>query len=133
KPASFRSPTDAVTSFLDALKAKDLQRLAEATALRAPTEAAVKNQKMFEQIREESLSEDALADFASKLEGYQIAGENQAKSSGKLGVILSNNKDGDTYLRTVTVRKEKAGWKVLDVSGAGIIDRPNMKGRIRNR
>ena len=47
KPPDFRSPQGAVQAFLDALKARDLDRLTEATALRAQTESSRKYQEMF--------------------------------------------------------------------------------------
>src|SRR5262249_35497091 len=74
QPADFRTPEGAVTAFLNALKAKDLNRLTEATALRAGTDETKKrNQEMFRRIFDGSLSESELNKLASSLEGYQIS------------------------------------------------------------
>jgi hypothetical protein len=112
------SPDGAVKAFLSALKDKDRERLTEATALRASTaEEGGKYRDMFGRIIDSSISDSELDDLASKLEGYSVSGENQAKSTGKLGVILKKSTDDGGWLsRTVTVRKEKKGWGVLDIS-----------------
>jgi hypothetical protein len=122
-PADFNSPVGAVSAFLDALKAKDLKRLSEATALRASAEAkGVKNQKLFASITDESMTEDDLSELANKLEGYQVVGMNDFKSSGRAGVTLGKQAtNGDYHQRTVIVRKEKAGWKVADIGGQGTV------------
>jgi len=119
-PADFHSPEGAVQAFLSALKAKDLDRLNEATALRAQVEASGKNQGLFKKIFDLSLSDSELDDLAKKLEGYQLAGENPAKSTGKIEVILRKQSEraGGYFLRKVTVRHEKKGWGVLDIAGA---------------
>lgn len=129
---SFHTPWGAVNLFLNALKAKNAERLAEATALRAPTEASgTKNQKLFAAILEQSLSEDDISDLANKLEGFQIVGQNEPKSSGKLGIILGKpGKNGESYRRVITVRHEKAGWKVVDISGQGTIEKPIVMPRM---
>jgi hypothetical protein len=40
------------------------------------------------------------------------------KSTGKLGIVISKSEKNSSnrLQRTVTVRREKAGWKVLDIS-----------------
>ncbi|SIO61127.1 hypothetical protein SAMN05444166_6649 [Singulisphaera sp. GP187] len=126
--ASFRSPNSAVDAFLKALKAKNAERLAEATARRAPTEASgPKNQKLFASILEQSLTEDDLSDLANKLEGYTVVGNNAPKSTGRYTLILGKpGKNGEYYRRTITARHEKDGWKVLDISGVGTIEKPIM-------
>jgi hypothetical protein len=120
-PADFRSPTGAVRAFLSALRAKDLDRLNEATALRAQVEASARNQPIFKKIFELSLSDSDLDDLAKKLEGYQVAFENPAQSTGRIDVILQKqdqNSNGGYFRRKVTVRHEKKGWGVLDIAGA---------------
>ncbi len=72
KPPDFRTPEGAVQAFLDALKARDLNRLNDATALRAQNEAAKHNQEMFKRIFDGSLSKAEIDDLAAKLEGYKI-------------------------------------------------------------
>jgi hypothetical protein len=118
-----------VRAFLSALKAKDLDRLNEATALRAQVEAdSSKNKELFKKIFDLNLSDSELDQLAEALNGYTIAGENPPKSTGRVDVILrkagnnnnngSNNSNGSYFLRKVTVRHEKKGWGVLDIAGA---------------
>jgi hypothetical protein len=117
-PADFGTARGAVRAFLNALKAKDQDRLNEATALRAQLEASTKNQPIFKKILDLALSDSDLDDLAKKLEGYQIASEHQGKSTGRIMVILGKRLPNGRYLqRTVTVRHEKKGWGVLDISG----------------
>jgi hypothetical protein len=120
-PADFHSPIGAVRAFMSALKAKDLDRLNEATALRAQVEASTKNQALFKKIFDLSLSDSDLDELAKKLEGYQIAFENPAQSTARIDVILQKqdqNSNGGYFRRKVTVRHEKKGWGVLDIAGA---------------
>ena len=122
-------PQGAVKAFLDALKAKDLDRLNEATALRAQVEASsAKNQELFKKIFDLSLSDSELDDLAKKLEGYKIAGENPPKSTGRVEVVLQKaGENGGYSRRKVTVRHEKKGWGVLDVAGADGIQDARMR------
>ena len=93
RPADFHSPQGAVKAFLSALKAKDLDRLNEATALRAQREASsAKNQELFKKIFDLSLSDSELDELAKKLDGYTIAGENPPKSTGRVDVILQKDR-----------------------------------------
>jgi len=118
-PADFHSPQGAVKAFLAALKAKDLDRLNESTALRAQVEAASsKSQELFKKIFDLNLSESELDELAEKLNGYTIFTENPPKSTGRVEVILRKTGKNNAYaLRKVTVRHEKKGWGVLDVAG----------------
>jgi hypothetical protein len=128
QPADFTDPRGAVTAFLNALKARDLDRLAEATALRAQTEASTRNQERFKRIYDGSLSESELDEIAKALDGYQIAGENPPKSSGRVEVVLSKRVTNSTswFQRKVTVRHEKKGWGVLDISGPSEFKTPGF-------
>ena len=116
-PQAFLSPGTAVQAFLSALKAKNKDRLSQATARRAPTEAAEKHQKIFAAILEQSISDEELDDMAKSLEGFQVQSVLQARSSGSIGVLIGKQDDRDMLQRTVMVRKEKEGWKVLDFKG----------------
>lgn len=134
-PADFSTPEGAVRAFLSAVKAKDPDRIAEATALRAQSEASSdRNKEFFGKILDFSLSDTELDDLAKMFEGYQIAGVNQVKSTGRLGIYLQKSNDkGGFVRRTLTVRKEKKGWGVMDVSretefkGSG--NQPRRSGR----
>ena len=116
----------AVTDFLNAAKSKDKDKLAEVVALRSPQEAATdKNKKLFAAILDQSISDAEVAEISKAFEGFTIMGHNEARSTGKLGIILSKSEqDGGQYRRTIYVRKEAKGWKVVDVSGLGHIEQP---------
>jgi hypothetical protein len=110
---------------LQALRAKDRSRLAEATALRSQNVAGpggeapppTKKQELFAKILDESISDTELDDLAKQLDGFQVAGENAAKSTGSLGIIIHKPTDDGGYLsRVLTVRRERKGWGVMDVS-----------------
>jgi hypothetical protein len=113
-----KSPEGAVKAFLSALEKKDRDRLTEATALRAASEQeGGRYREMFSRIIDSSISDSELGDLATKLEGFKVAGVNQVKSTGQLGVTVRKPTDnGGQLQRTVTVRKEKKGWGVLDIS-----------------
>jgi hypothetical protein len=118
-PVDLHSPEGAVKGFLDALKAKDADRLSESMALRAPREAtSSKNQELFQKILDLGLSDSELDELANKLDGYTIAGENPARSTARVEVILRKPGENGAYtLRKVTVRHEKKGWGILDIGG----------------
>ncbi len=132
-PADTRSPQGAVRAFLNALQAKDRDRLAEATALRSQTEASTEKMKeLFGKIVDMSISDAKIDDLAKKLQGFQVAGENAVKSTGRLGIYLDKPTDEGSVLRfTLTVRKEKKGWGVMDMSSKPIEFKPmgNMNPR----
>ncbi len=118
EPGDTQTPRGAVQAFLNALKAKDRDRLAEATALRSQREAASpKTRELFGKIVDMSISDSELDELASYFEGFQVKGENAAKSTGRLGIWVDKEADnGSVIRRTLTVRKEKKGWGVVDVS-----------------
>jgi len=122
------TPEGAVKAFMSALKAKDLDRLSEATALRAYIEARKpKDQEIFKRIQDGSLSESELAELADRLDGFKISGENPATSTKRLQIILrKTGQNNSWYTRMITVRKEKKGWGVCDISGVGEFKSPRM-------
>jgi hypothetical protein len=134
-PPDFRSPVGGVTAFLKALRLKDAAALAEATALHAPMEASERNRKIFEAITRQELAEDDLAELAAKLDGFQMSGKNHPKSTNVEEIILTKRSttSNDTLVRTIQVRKEKQGWKVLDIGGQGTLQGPLMRLRGRRR
>jgi hypothetical protein len=127
-PADFHSPEGAVRSFLNALKAKDLDRLNESTALRASREASsTKNQELFQKIIDLNLSDSELDEIAKKLDGFSIAGENPPKSTGRVDVIIQKARERSGYVRRkVTVRHEKKGWGVLDIGAEQVFKSPGL-------
>ena len=116
-PASFRRPDTAVEAFLSALRAKNKDRLSQATAKRAATESVEKHQKIFAAILEGSISDEELDDMAKALEGFQVNGILPARSTGQVGVTIGRASGIDQLQRTVQVRREKEGWKVMDFGG----------------
>jgi hypothetical protein len=121
EPPDFSEPVAAVESFLNALKARDPERLSQATALRAPYEAVEKHKKVFQAILDKSLPDNELSSIANNLDGFTVSGTNTPKSSGRIGVILQKTKENDRITRVVDVRREKAGWKVLDIQDPRIL------------
>jgi hypothetical protein len=118
-PANYTLPLTAVTTFLNAVKSKNKDRIADATALRSVREAHSKSMKqLFSNILDNSISDEDVNDLAKQLEGYSIIGQNTAVSSGQLGIILGkSNGNYGQYRRTITVRHEAKGWKVSDITG----------------
>jgi ketosteroid isomerase-like protein len=131
-PANFDYPATAARAFLAAVRAKDRDKLAEAVALRSSQEASTERmKKLFASVLDQSISDEQLADIAKNLEGFQIVGMNDPKSTGRIGVILgkSNNQNGQ-FRRTLMLRKEAKGWKVADVGAQGEMEaQPNTRGR----
>ncbi|WP_201750190.1 hypothetical protein [Tautonia marina] len=129
EPANFDSPRGAVDAFLNAVNAKDIQGLNEATALRAPREAETSaRRRTFQAIREMSLTEEELNIIADEFEGFEVAQMSRPTSAGIVSFILRKQGDyGSTLQRRIDVRKERSGWKVNDVTGISEIKR--MGGR----
>jgi hypothetical protein len=120
-PGDTHTPVGAVRAFLSALKAKDRDRLSDATAAHAasnsPVETVSKNKDLFGKIIDGSISDSELDDIAKKLDGFHVAGENAVKSTGRAGVYADKpNDSGGFYRRTFTLRKEKKGWGIMDIS-----------------
>ena len=116
-PADTRTPRGAVRAFLNALRDKDRDRLSEATALRAQTEASTEKMKeLFGKVVDMSVSDSEIDDMAKKLEGCKIAGENAPKSTGRLRIYVDKRSPEGSIIRyTLTVRREKKGWGVTDI------------------
>jgi len=133
EPVNLRSPDGAVRAFLNALKAKDLDSLNEAMAAHAPVEAAsAKTREIFQKIFDLNLPDADLDEISKKLEGYQIIGENPPKSTGRLDVVIQKQADGGgIFRRRVTVRREKKGWGVVDISGPSEFKAMNNYGQRR--
>jgi hypothetical protein len=115
-PVSFHYPNTAVEAFLAALKARDKDRLTQATAKRAATEADEKHRKIFASILEGSLGDDELDEMGKALDGFRVMQVLPAKSTGRISVVVGKQ-DGRDYLqRTIVTRKEQEGWKVMDIT-----------------
>jgi hypothetical protein len=126
-PANYHTPTGAVKAFLSALQAKDLDRLSESTALRARLEASGKNQELFSKISDLTLSDSEVDKLASALEGFTVTGENPPRSTGRVDVVLQKSGKNNSYItRKITVRHEKKGWGVMDISGPAEFKTPGM-------
>ncbi len=123
-PANFNSPGGALVAFLKAVQSKNRDQLAEATALRAPTEAKSESmKKLFSTIADQSISDDQLEELAKALKGYRPYSANDPKSTGRFAYILGKpGTKGDVFQRTITLRKESKGWKVVDITGEGKLE-----------
>ncbi len=124
-------PRKAAEAFLAAVQTKDPDQLAETVALRSVSEmegATLKHQqKYFKPILEKSVESDTLDELAAMFNGMKVVGENDPRTTGTLGVILGKagegeSKDGKYVTITLKMRKEKAGWKVLDFSQPRVAD-----------
>jgi hypothetical protein len=115
-PKSFQTAAGAVSAFMAAVKAKDKERLKEATAIRAPKEAIEKHRKIFAAIDDQTITDDELDAMARALEGYRPVSQLPAKSTGRIEIVVGKQAGLNYHQRTITTRKEKDGWKVLDVS-----------------
>ena len=115
----FQAPVKTALDFLEAVKAKDAEALAEVTALRAPTEAATEgHRKFFETVLKKEASVEDLDALAEQFSNYQFMTVQNGKSIARVDVIVGKATRDDQYQRTIHVRKEKAGWKIVDYSGA---------------
>lgn len=131
KPVNYHDPHASVKAFLEALKDKDVDRLSEATALRSPYESSAKHRELFQRIVDGSISEAQLNDLADNLDDYTISGDAAVTSTGRRGVLVTKKTKTGKMQRKITVRKEKAGWKVLDISS--IIEFKNFQRYTRQR
>jgi hypothetical protein len=128
--ADYSDPVKGAESFLSAVQSKDPDRLADAVALRSPTEAEPKRQALFRSLLEGNAEPSTLDDLAAAFQGMRIVDMNNVKSTGTRGVIVERSEEnGDTTRRTLYVRREKAGWKVKDFSNAKIIEGFNPQQR----
>jgi hypothetical protein len=136
EPSDLSTQRGGAAAFLNALRAKDPVRLREATARRAEEfNKGKRYEKLFKSILDESISQDEIEELAKVFEGFQIAGANQAKTTSTLGIILqkSNPKTGRLVYRTLTVRREKEGWKVLDLGHEISVTTPGSSNVPRRR
>lgn len=136
KAPSFIDPVHGANSFLDALHAKDPERIAQAVALRAPTEAAGKHQALFQSLLLKSTTTEELDELASHFDKMKVVSVNPPKVIGLVGVTVGRQEEsGNVLTVTLEMRKEKAGWKVQDYKqpiqrvAPGRSRRPGTKGR----
>ncbi|MEO6807587.1 MAG: hypothetical protein ABI353_00545 [Isosphaeraceae bacterium] len=132
KAPSFKYPITGAQAFIDALKAKDPQKLNDAVALRSRLESSAAHRSVFEQILDSSLPPETIQELADAFEGYKIVRQGAVEGTGHQNVILMKNAGKDNLQRSLTLRKEKAGWKVSDFSGVRKFEGQNIrKGRGR--
>jgi hypothetical protein len=129
----YTNPVKGAETFLAAAQAKDVQLLSDSVALRAPQEADPKTRPIFQKLVEgpQSVDQATIDLIHDALQDMRIVGTNTVRSTARLRVIVGRQEEnGDQVTRTITMRREKAGWKVADVSGPRIIDMP---AQMRNR
>jgi hypothetical protein len=117
----YADPITAAAVFLAALEKKDLNRLAQATALRAATES--KNQELFYLILAQRLGRNDLNELAEQLSGYKLTGTITV-ARNTVRILVTKPAGNGVLRRTLTMREEKAGWKLLDISGEGELAKP---------
>jgi hypothetical protein len=126
----FKTPLKGAESFLSALKAKDVQKLADATAKHAEFESSTAHRVLMKSILDASVNQADLDDLARSFDGMKVEGLGTRKSSGMVNVVVSktekstsktssgSNQSTSNYMnRTLYLRKEADGWKVQDYSG----------------
>jgi hypothetical protein len=113
----FRTPTDAVVAFLEAVQAKNAVRLRKATSIHAPNEAVPEHRALFRAIMEKTLSRAKLAALASELEGYEAIGPVRPSAGRITYLVMKLGPQGTQFVRTFSVRwhKQTGGWKVRDI------------------
>jgi hypothetical protein len=115
-PVNYHNARSTVQAFLDALRAKDRDRLYEACAQRAILEASERMKPIFEKIFDLSISDSELDELDEKLRDYKVAYENPPQSTKKIGVVLQKTAtQGSLSNVVVTVRWEKKGYGVVDI------------------
>jgi hypothetical protein len=128
----FNNPVTAASFFLAAVGRKDLNAIAQATALRAAIES--KNTRLFQLILAQKLGQEDLDELARELSGYQVRGITPGGNTVK--IVVTRPAGNGVMRRTLTMRHEKAGWKVQDISGEGELAKPILvprAGRAGNR
>ncbi len=131
-PPMYRGQVRAVLEFIDAVKERDADALAEATALRAAKDPDVPtdHQKIFQAILDKELADEKMEHLADQFEGYRVTNVIVGKSTGRANVIIGKMTSNDRIEKTVVVRKEKAGWKVMDfTSDRSYVGRKSRKSK----
>ena len=117
------------------MKAKDVQKLADATAKHAEFESSSNHRVLMKSILDASVNQADLDDLARSFDGMKVEGIGTRKSSGMVNVVVSktervvvkssttnSNQNISNYMnRTLYLRKEADGWKVQDF---GALRRP---------
>jgi hypothetical protein len=115
----YTNPVGAARAFMAAARRKDLTALAEATAIRAPLEAQTASRRqLWQAIKDENLPAEDLDTLARAFDGMEVLMLNNARSTMARSVSVGKQEDNKLIRRTITVRKEKDGWKVMEVSDA---------------
>src|SRR5262249_21059410 len=119
KAPDFSSAEDAVRSFLTAVKNKDTAKLSEAVALRAEYEVSNEQMKSrMKGLKDENLPADEIDKLAQDFDGMQVAPSRGApRSTGMRSVVVGKREENKYLTRTVKVRHEKDGWKVMEYTG----------------
>lgn len=119
KSPDYSKPETAVQTFIDAAKNKNLSVLAEATALRAATneEITQKQRQFLESLKNENVDQGGLDELARAFDGVEILSQNQARSTHSRSLTVGKTEEGKLITRTVYVRLEKDGWKIMGFSG----------------
>jgi hypothetical protein len=75
-------------------------------------------------ILSQKLDPEDLGELAEKLSGFEITGTNAAAAGGIMNVVVTRPEGNGVVRHMITMRHEKAGWKVQDISGEGKLTKP---------
>ena len=119
----FSNPIKAVETFLNAIKKQDVEALSECIARRATQEPHPRLRDLFIGLEEKTISSADLGELANDFADYKVMTLKPAKSSGQREVVLIKQEADPQYrfaqiihTRTVTLRKERDDWKVIEFS-----------------
>lgn len=118
------------TDFIKAATDKNAEMLDENTALRAPTQAKEYSKKIFQAIKEKSLSSEDLDKLAKDLKGYKVVTAYPPNTSNTIEVEVMKRLKTEAYTRMIVVRHEKAGWKVQDIKKPYVIYMPTFNNQM---
>jgi hypothetical protein len=101
---------------LSAAKNKDTKILAEATALRAETEANKEStRQMLKALREENAPPEDIDALARAFDKMEFQFTNPARSTLTRAISVARREENRLIKRIIYVRKERDGWKVVDI------------------
>ena len=131
---NFRSPFTAAQSFVDAVRARNHEQVAECISKSAERESLLSNMEMLYRARLVELPDSKLDQLNDWFQNLKIVSNNQAKQTGTFGVILELETRANRYNCTLFMSKEgddagpdsapapgkrrekKSIWKVKDIS-----------------
>ncbi len=129
----YTDPAKATESFMDAVEKRDPDLLAEAVAKRARySEYTRRSRELLVSFLDGEPLEFQLEELANSIQDFEVLDGNYSPKQRSLAfVIIGKSTERDVTYRRLYLRKEKAGWKVLEV-GRERVDK-DVTGRYRSR